>query len=458
MADVFISYKKERLEAVVHLAEILEAHGYSVWFDVRGLPFGPAFGREIEKALRAANVVLVLWCGLSKDSDWVIEEANLAKKLGNYLPAHMEPDPAPLGYSNDQAIQLTSWTGSPNDAVLKPLFKELAKRTGKSTDTNQRAMDDIEQRWSEAGKPDFLGARLTFGLPSEMTLKRVFPAASSEEAIVRAPAAAAAPSAQAWQEVSGSKELADFDHFLKAFPDAPEAEECRRELWRLVEELKLQRQVSERTADFEALPKSGYDPQPIEDFILKYPGTTEAFRAAQIATEARERFEKTKPNESERYLWEAEAAVSILGSQAILPERAPHLQRLSISGLDDNLHFVLWANNANLSSIYIDPDAPSQDRRLSIADITPLKSLTGLVHLELCNTQIRDLFPLKSLRLLSTLDLRGTPIRDLSPLRELTALNYLNLDRTQVSDVSHVEHVKSLTLPNGKHRKGKRAR
>ncbi len=33
MADVFISYKRERRNAADHLAHILELNGFSVWFD-----------------------------------------------------------------------------------------------------------------------------------------------------------------------------------------------------------------------------------------------------------------------------------------------------------------------------------------------------------------------------------------------------------------------------------------
>jgi hypothetical protein len=80
MADVFISYKSERRPAARHLADIIEAHGFTVRFGYArdtGLVPGPDFGRHIEIELRAAKAVVVLWCPLSVGSGWVHNEAAL---------------------------------------------------------------------------------------------------------------------------------------------------------------------------------------------------------------------------------------------------------------------------------------------------------------------------------------------------------------------------------------------
>ncbi|MCR6644334.1 MAG: toll/interleukin-1 receptor domain-containing protein [Terricaulis sp.] len=78
MADIFISYKSERRAAAEHLAGVLGAHGYSVWWDY-GLVSGRDFARQIEKELSAAKAVVVLWCSLSRESEWVRQEALYAK-------------------------------------------------------------------------------------------------------------------------------------------------------------------------------------------------------------------------------------------------------------------------------------------------------------------------------------------------------------------------------------------
>nr|MBX2856079.1 toll/interleukin-1 receptor domain-containing protein [Paracoccaceae bacterium] len=77
MADIFLSYKRERRAAVAHLAEVLKLYGYSVWYDY-GLETGGDFGVQIERELRTAKAAVVLWCSLSRDSRWVRQEATLA--------------------------------------------------------------------------------------------------------------------------------------------------------------------------------------------------------------------------------------------------------------------------------------------------------------------------------------------------------------------------------------------
>ncbi len=63
MTDVFISYKSERKLADKHFAEVLHRYGYSVvWYDY-SLIKGKDFVEQLEKHIREAKVVIVLWCG-----------------------------------------------------------------------------------------------------------------------------------------------------------------------------------------------------------------------------------------------------------------------------------------------------------------------------------------------------------------------------------------------------------
>jgi hypothetical protein len=70
-----------------------------------------------------------------------------------------------------------------------------------------------------------------------------------------------------------------------------------------------------------------------------------------------------------------------------------------------------------------------------IADLSPLRALTGLRHLEISGSGIlEDLTPLRGLRL-ETLGIRGSLVSDLSPLRGM-ALAGLELTATKVADLS----------------------
>lgn len=85
MAEIFISYKSERRKAAEHLGEILRHHGYSIWFDYH-LVKGRDFGQQIDRELREAKAIVVLWCSLSVRSRWVIEEAGVAVELDALHP------------------------------------------------------------------------------------------------------------------------------------------------------------------------------------------------------------------------------------------------------------------------------------------------------------------------------------------------------------------------------------
>jgi len=449
MADVFISYKSERVGAVAHLAAIIEAHGFSVWFDVRGLSPGPSFGPQIEAALRKAKVALVLWCGKSKASDWVIEEADLAKELGTYLPAHMETgETPPLGYRTGQALQLQDWTGDPYDHVLDRLFEALEARLGREAVNARRMISEIRRDWQLRGSPNFVGEKLQ-AAPDETTINRVWSAPTAPRVLSPPPPpqsppppAIETPSSRAWAKVKSSENLHDYDDFLLAFPNVPEAEACRKARAQLAKRKEAEALVAARRAAFENLPTDGYDLRPFDAFIETHRGTDEAFQAARLRRECEARIAASSPpDDATRGQWELEAAVALLTGQPIPPARQPHLRALPLSGFSDELFEALKRRGAPLADIYVDPEADFLSRRLKLADIRALSALTGLQTLNLMSTQVSDISALSALTGLQTLDLMSTQVSDISALSALTGLQTLDLWGTQVSDWSPVDHV-----------------
>lgn len=147
MADVFISYKSERRPAVEHLKRVLENHGYSVWFDY-GLLSGQPFARLIEREIRSARAVVVLWCELSIHSHWVLEEASLAKELSSLIPARIEETSLPFGYRSLDTIDLVSWSGDPRSgAALDRLLHQIALKVGRDPVLNYRALTEQQAQW-----------------------------------------------------------------------------------------------------------------------------------------------------------------------------------------------------------------------------------------------------------------------------------------------------------------------
>ncbi len=60
MADIFISYVREDIDAAAKLAEALEAQGWLVFWD-RRIPAGKRFDDFLNEQLEAARCVIVLW-------------------------------------------------------------------------------------------------------------------------------------------------------------------------------------------------------------------------------------------------------------------------------------------------------------------------------------------------------------------------------------------------------------
>ena len=167
MADIFISYKSERRAAAEHLAEILADTGYSVWWDY-ALVSGNDFGAQIEREIRAAKAVLVLWCSLSRESEWVKEEAALAKRLGKIIPARIEMIDLPLGFSMAHTLDLMDWDGSPHGRELEHLVHEIARLVGRKPKPNQDGLNRTERAWRRYGAP----ALRDFALIDELERKR----------------------------------------------------------------------------------------------------------------------------------------------------------------------------------------------------------------------------------------------------------------------------------------------
>jgi len=85
MADVFVSYAKTDRSLASKLVAMLEAEGWSVWWDT-SLGAADLYRDEIMKQLVSARAVIAIWTKNSVKSDWVRAEAGTAKKEGKLIP------------------------------------------------------------------------------------------------------------------------------------------------------------------------------------------------------------------------------------------------------------------------------------------------------------------------------------------------------------------------------------
>lgn len=146
MADIFISYASEDRDRVRPLAEALQARGFNIWWD-RSLAAGQDYTAIIEKELKGAKAVVVLWTQASAHSTFVRDEAGRARDEGRLVPVLLDQVQLPLGFGAFQAEDFTRWNGGANAPQMQLLVEVLsAKLSGREVNTNE-----IERRRRRLG-------------------------------------------------------------------------------------------------------------------------------------------------------------------------------------------------------------------------------------------------------------------------------------------------------------------
>jgi adenylate cyclase len=133
VARIFLSYARDDAEAAKQLASCIGEAGHDVWCD-RHLHGGSRFAAEIDRALKDAEVVVVLWSPTSVGSAWVQDEAAEGRDSGRLVPVSLESAKPPLGFRQFQTIDLGAWNGSGRPDVLGDLLDAIARTCG----TNSR--------------------------------------------------------------------------------------------------------------------------------------------------------------------------------------------------------------------------------------------------------------------------------------------------------------------------------
>lgn len=125
MASIFLSYARDDLPVAKRIATALEAASHSVWWD-QHIGAGSRFSQEIDAALRAADLVVVLWSRSSVESTWVQDEAAFGRDHGRLLPLAIDEVEPPLGFRQFQAMRVTRSSRKP-EAVVAAVAGRLGK-------------------------------------------------------------------------------------------------------------------------------------------------------------------------------------------------------------------------------------------------------------------------------------------------------------------------------------------
>lgn len=86
---------------------------------------GTKWRNEIKKQLAQARTVVALWSAAAEESDYVMDEAEDAKKRGILVPALIESMQLPYGFRQIQTASLIGWNGEGNHPGLQQLVAAL---------------------------------------------------------------------------------------------------------------------------------------------------------------------------------------------------------------------------------------------------------------------------------------------------------------------------------------------
>ena len=152
MTDLFVSYKAEDRRRVAKLVKALEASGFSVWWDAH-IGGGSEWREEIERHLNAARCVIVVWSkgSTGPHGDFVRDEATRAVRRKIYLPVRIDRVEPPLGFGEQQIIDLTGWKGNLSDPRFQSLVEVAGQRTGIDASVPLAAHPMLDRRTAVVG-------------------------------------------------------------------------------------------------------------------------------------------------------------------------------------------------------------------------------------------------------------------------------------------------------------------
>ncbi len=139
MAKVFLSYAREDAAAARQLAEGIGKAGHDVWWDSH-IQGGSRFSTEIDRELKGAEVIVVLWSAASVDSAWVQDEAAEGRDSGRLVPVSLAGTRPPLGFRQFHTVELGSSPGAPDE--LDDVLGAIAKTAGTKASAGASARAD----------------------------------------------------------------------------------------------------------------------------------------------------------------------------------------------------------------------------------------------------------------------------------------------------------------------------
>lgn len=130
MADIFISYKREDRPFAERLSIALEQLGFDVWWDFELLS-GDRYRKVIRAVIDQCPAAIVLWSERAVESDFVLDEASHAQRLGKLCPVRIDNVALPFGFGQSHTDDLASWEGELSHPGFQALVRAIEARVGR---------------------------------------------------------------------------------------------------------------------------------------------------------------------------------------------------------------------------------------------------------------------------------------------------------------------------------------
>ena len=143
--DIFLSYARRDRPTARVIAECLSDEGLSVWWDA-SLHSGETFDEVIERNLKDAKAVVVLWSPASVASRWVRAEATLADRRNKLVPAIIEACDRPIIFELTHTAELTDWKGDRSDVRWRTFIEDLYRLINAASSHSDATKESEEVR------------------------------------------------------------------------------------------------------------------------------------------------------------------------------------------------------------------------------------------------------------------------------------------------------------------------
>ena len=128
MQDIFLSYATQDRDRLTPLVDVLEAQGWTVFWDHRSIKVSEDWHDVVGAAIQQCSCVIVVWSEASVTSRWVKEEALIARDRGVLYPVRIDLVAPPFGFTTIQAADFMGWEGEAAHQGLIDLQEQLAVR------------------------------------------------------------------------------------------------------------------------------------------------------------------------------------------------------------------------------------------------------------------------------------------------------------------------------------------